>query len=128
MRNVPSGERGLVAKVAAPVAVTAVGVAAMVLAAAPAQAQVNHPNACIVVQNHAGRTTTVSLNYPAGYNGSWTIYPNDLSLLLYNGDPVQSPTGEFNIQKDSDLQAVWNYDPGRVTNRGCNGSWVVTLN
>ncbi|WP_433566519.1 hypothetical protein ACQP1O_15735 [Nocardia sp. CA-151230] len=128
MWNVHNGGRGLVAKAAAPVAAAAVGVAAIVLAAAPAQAQSNHPNSCIVVQNHAGRTTTVTMNYPAGYNGSWTIYPNDLSLLLYNDQPVQSPTGDFNIQKDSDLQAVWNYDPNRDTNRGCNGSWVVTLN
>ncbi|APA98278.1 hypothetical protein [Nocardia seriolae] len=127
MWNVSGGGRKVAAIIGVPVAAVAVGAVAIAVAA-PAQAQANHPGACIVVQNHTGRTTTVSMNYPAGYNGDWTIYPNDLSLLLYNGDPVKSPTGAFNIQRDSDLQAVWNYDPGRARNRGCNGSWVVTLN
>ncbi|WP_157514109.1 hypothetical protein [Nocardia concava] len=123
-----SGGRKVAAVVGAPVAAVAVGAAAMAMTAAPAQAEADHPGACIVVQNHAGRTTTVSMNYPAGYNGDWTIYPNELSVLLYNGVAVKSPTGKFNIQKDSDLQAVWNYEGNRDRDKGCNGSWVVTLN
>lgn len=128
MLNLSNVKRQTVAKVGVPLAAAAVGLAAVAVAAAPAQAQDNHPWDCIVVQNHAGRTTTVSMNFPAGYPGNWTIYPNDLSILLYNGSPVKSPTGDFNIQKDSDLQAVWNYDPYRDTDKGCNGAWVVTLN
>ncbi|MEC3953314.1 hypothetical protein VMT65_09760 [Nocardia sp. CDC153] len=119
---------GRKAAAVAGVAAAAVGIGVGVMAAGSAQAQANHPGACVVVQNHAGRTTTVSMNYPAGYNGDWTIYPNDLVVLMYNGVAVKSPTGEFNLQKDSDLQAVWNYDPGRDHDKGCNGSWVVTLN
>lgn len=127
MWNITNVKRTTVAKIGVPLAAAAVGLSTVVLAAAPAQAQ-DHAGACLVVQNHAGRTTTVSMNYPAGYNGEWTIYPNDLSVLLYNGVAIKSPTGDFNIQKDSDLQAVWNYEGNRDHDKGCNGSWVVTLN
>lgn len=110
---------------AASVAATALAFGAVTMTAATAQAEV--PGSCLVVQNHTGYTTAITLNYPT-VAGRWTFSPDEVSVITNNNRVIKSPSGVWNIQKDSDVQAVWVYDGDRNTSKGCAGSWVVSLN
>lgn len=114
---------------AATVATAATATALTVGLAGPAAADYQGPGSCLVVQNHTGNQIELRLNYPTE-GGSWTFYPyEDPSLLTdRNDNPIYSPTGEWSVHTEPAIDAAWSYEPGRNSSRGCNGSWIMTIN
>ncbi len=85
------------------------------------------PNSCLVVQNHTGGRVTVRLNYPTS-GGKWVFNHDQVGVLMRNGKLVTSPSGNWNVRTNPPIRFNWVYDGGLNTSRGCNGSWVLTMN
>lgn len=117
----------LAAFAAAPLAVAALATAVVTATAAPAAAEPTYPGSCLVVQNHTGRTVEITLNYPT-HAGRWTFAPDEVSVLSSKGRVVTSPTGTWNVHNEPDAEGVWVYSEDRNAGKGCNGSWILTLN
>ncbi|MEU0545003.1 hypothetical protein [Nocardia sp. NPDC005978] len=115
----------LAAFAAAPLAVAAF--ATVAVTAAPASAEPSYPGSCLVVQNHTGRTLEITLNYPT-HSGRWTFAPDEVSVLTSKGRVVTSPSGTWNVHNEPNADGVWVYSEDRNTSKGCNGSWILTLN
>ncbi|MFB8005015.1 hypothetical protein [Nocardia sp. NPDC056000] len=96
------------------------------VSAAPARAD-GAPGACLLVQNHSGYDTSIRLNYPYGYSGTWDFSPGEIAFLA-DGDRITSSTGSFNVQMADGISDAWAWDPMAGNDGGCNGSWVLTLN
>ncbi|WP_330178826.1 hypothetical protein OHB26_20105 [Nocardia sp. NBC_01503] len=107
-------------------AIAALGWTAVAATAAPAHA--DYPGACLVWQNHSGRTLDISMNYPAGHDGAWTVEPGDYGLVSENHVIITSNTGHFNVTLSDSRPTVWNYDPYMNRKDGCNGAWILTIN
>ncbi|MEV0058231.1 hypothetical protein [Nocardia sp. NPDC050718] len=87
----------------------------------------NNPGSCLVVQNHTGGRVTVRLNYPTS-QGKWTFAHDDVGVLTRNNRVVTSPSGRWSVRTNPPIVFHWVYD-GKLNNRkGCNGSWVLTMN
>ncbi|WP_067721814.1 hypothetical protein [Nocardia yamanashiensis] len=97
-----------------------------VVAAAPAHAE-TYPGACLVVQNYSGRTVEVTLEYPAR-KGVWTFSPGEVSVLTNHDVVVTTPGGYWKTHTNVQVADSWNYEWDRNNSKGCNGSWVLTLN
>ncbi|WP_336084728.1 hypothetical protein [Nocardia sp. SSK8] len=87
----------------------------------------SYPRSCLVVQNHRGGNVHLRLNYPTS-KGTWTFGRNQLSLLAYDGKVVKSPNGRWSVRTNPPVKTTWVYDADRNTSKGCNGSWVLTMN
>ncbi|KAF0849634.1 hypothetical protein [Nocardia caishijiensis] len=88
---------------------------------------VNHPGSCLVVQNHTGGRVRMRLDYPTS-RGSWLFDHDDIKIVTRDGKAVESPSGRWQVRVNPPITAVWNYDGNRNTSRGCNGSWVLSMN
>ncbi len=87
----------------------------------------NEPGSCLVVQNHTGGRVTVRLNYPPS-GGKWVFDHDEVGLLMRNGKVVTSPSGNWNVRTNPPIRFNWVYDGKRNNRKGCNGSWVMTMN
>ncbi|MFB7877236.1 hypothetical protein ACFC06_18435 [Nocardia sp. NPDC056064] len=88
---------------------------------------VANPGSCLVVQNHRSDTVRLRLNYPTS-KGSWTFRHDDVGVLTRSGKVVKSPSGRWNVRTNPPIVFNWVYDANLNTRRGCNGSWVLTMN
>ncbi|MFC4124059.1 hypothetical protein [Nocardia rhizosphaerae] len=87
----------------------------------------NQPGSCLVVQNHTGGTVTLRLNYPTS-RGKWTLRHDSVGVLARNGKVVTSPSGRWSVRTNPPIRWAWIYDGNLNTRKGCNGSWVLTMN
>ncbi|MGW5314357.1 hypothetical protein [Nocardia thailandica] len=87
----------------------------------------DNPGSCLVVQNHTGKTVTLRLNYPAS-RGSWRFAHDNVGVLTSNGRVVTSPSGRWHVRTNPPIRYSWDFDRGLNRARGCNGSWVLTMN
>ncbi|MFG1768914.1 hypothetical protein ACGFIX_05050 [Nocardia salmonicida] len=85
------------------------------------------PGSCLVVQNHTGGRVTVRLNYPTS-RGKWQFDHDQVGVLTRNGKLVTSPSGNWNVRTNPPIRFNWVYDGNMNSRRGCNGSWVLTMN
>ncbi|MFD6108354.1 hypothetical protein ACFWFQ_37530 [Nocardia salmonicida] len=85
------------------------------------------PGSCLVVQNHTGGRVTVRLNYPTS-GGKWQFDHDQVGVLTRNGKLVTSPSGNWNVRTNPPIRFNWVYDGKMNSRRGCNGSWVLTMN
>ncbi|MFE3542152.1 hypothetical protein ACFXK0_04160 [Nocardia sp. NPDC059177] len=88
---------------------------------------VDHPRSCLVVQNHRGGDVRLRLNYPAS-SGQWTFRRNQTGVLYHRDKVVRSPSGRWSVRANPPVDAKWIYDANMNTGKGCNGSWLLTLN
>ena len=80
-----------------------------------------------MVQNHRAGRVTLRLNYPTS-KGKWQFDHDDVGILTRNGKVVTSPSGRWSVRTNPPIVFNWVYDAGRNTSRGCNGSWILTMN
>ncbi|MFD3510426.1 hypothetical protein [Nocardia sp. NPDC058666] len=85
------------------------------------------PGSCLVVQNHTGGRVTLRLNYPTS-SGKWTFKHDQVGVLMRNGRLVTSPSGNWSVRTNPPIVYKWVYDGKLNSRRGCNGSWVLTMN
>ncbi|GEM33001.1 hypothetical protein AB0H58_20305 [Nocardia neocaledoniensis] len=88
---------------------------------------VNHPGSCLVVQNHTGGRVTLRLNYPTS-GGKWQFAHDEVGVLSRKGKVVTSPSGRWNVRTNPPIRFNWVYDDDLNDRKGCNGSWVLTMN
>lgn len=87
----------------------------------------NNPGSCLVVQNHTGGRVTLRLNYPTS-KGKWTFSHDEVGVLTRDGRVVTSPSGRWNVRTNPPIVFNWVYDDNLNKRKGCNGSWVLTMN
>ncbi|MFC4376617.1 hypothetical protein ACFO5K_21200 [Nocardia halotolerans] len=87
----------------------------------------HHPRSCLVVQNHRAGRVTLRLNYPVS-KGKWTFRHNTVGVLTYKNRVVTSPSGRWSVRTNPPIVFTWVYDANMNTRKGCNGSWVLTMN
>ncbi|MEU3014158.1 hypothetical protein [Nocardia asteroides] len=87
----------------------------------------NAPGSCLVVQNHTGGRVTLRLNYPTS-KGKWTFGHDEVGVLVRDGRVVTSPSGRWSVRTNPPIRFHWVYDNALNNRKGCNGSWVLTMN
>lgn len=107
--------------------ISAATAAAATALAAPAHADL-YPNACLYIENSTAATATITVHSSIIGNQDWNIDPFATSYLLYDGQPISTVTGGWNISySPGDAQGSWRYESGWQPVSDCNGSWVFTL-
>ncbi|MFI1914736.1 hypothetical protein [Nocardia sp. NPDC020380] len=89
----------------------------------------DHPGSCLVVQNHTGKNVHLTLNYPTE-SGYWDYAPDEDATVLSDesNNAITSPSGNWDVQTKPDVSDAWVYDASDSTDRGCAGSWILTMN
>lgn len=91
--------------------------------ASPAHADV--PGDCLVIDNETGSTQTLTMTDPY-HSGQWEISPGDRVILEEDGIPVISSDGHWSVTSRPYYDGTWSYDADANTDRGCNGSEILT--
>ncbi|MET8422581.1 hypothetical protein [Nocardia sp. NPDC004860] len=111
-------------KIALMCAATATAATAM---AAPAHADL-YPGACLYVDNQTSSTATITVHSSIVGDIDFDIDPYQLSYLTYDGNPISTVTGGWNISySPSYAQGSWRYESDWAPASDCNGSWVFTM-